>query len=118
MDAGPQRASRAIEDLRLQLAADELAASGVLPGEAAFEASKGLGHVLAERGLLGLELEALRRQARQQRRHAREQISRAARQREVAAAQWAWAVSRLDSAARRDGSGRWATLSAGSGRRA
>lgn len=118
MDASPQQASRAVEEMRLQLAVDRLVADGALPPEAAWAREATLARGLAERGLLGLELEALRREARQQRRHAREQESRAARQREVAAAQWARAISRLDSSASPAGSGRSARASAGSGRRA
>ena len=59
MDAGPHRASRAIEELRLQLAVDKLVADGALPLDTAFEAPSGLERVLGERGLLGLDLEAL-----------------------------------------------------------
>jgi hypothetical protein len=96
MDAGPHRASRAIEELRLQLAVDRLVADGALPPGTAFEASDGLERVLAERGLLGLDLEALKRQARQQRRQARAIQQTAIAQRYAAASQWTQAVRQLD----------------------
>src|SRR6185312_6640553 len=98
MDAGPHRASRAIEELRLQLAVDRLVADGALPLSTAFEAGSGLERVLGERGLLGLDLEALRRQARQQRRHALALQRAAVAQRYAAAGQWARAVTLLDPA--------------------
>jgi hypothetical protein len=98
MDAGPHRASRAIEELRLQLAIDRLVADGALPLSTAFDAPSGLERVLGERGLLGLGLEALRRQARQQRRQARALQRAAVAQRCAAAAQWSRAVTLLDSA--------------------
>ena|SRR5690242_18875258 len=100
MDAGPHRASRAIEELRLQLAVDKLVADGALPLDTAFEAPSGLERVLGERGLLGLDLEALRREARQQRRQALALQRTAVAQRYTAAAQWSRAVTRLDPAAR------------------
>jgi hypothetical protein len=96
MDAGPHRASRAIEELRLQLAVDQLVADGSLPPETAFEASEPLERVLAERGVLGLDLEALKREARQQRRQAVAQQRSARAQRHVAAAQFARVVARIE----------------------
>jgi hypothetical protein len=116
MDAGPQRALRAIEDMRLQLAVDRLVARGELPCEPAFEECATLSHALAERGVLGLDLEALRRQARQQRRQARLQATRALGQRDAAAVQWARAVRLRDGA--RPGSGPTPTPLDGSGPRA
>jgi hypothetical protein len=98
MGAGPHRASRAIEDLRLQLAVDRLVADGALPLGAAFEADSGLERVLAERGLLGLELEAVRREARQQRRHARALQRAAIAQRHAAGTRWTRAIERLNAA--------------------
>jgi hypothetical protein len=117
MDAGPHRALPAIEEMRLQLAVDRLVARGELRCEAAFEDRATLAHALAERGLLGLDLEALRREARQQRRQARAQAAAALRQRDAAAAQWARAV-RLLGAAGRPGNGLDVTAGAGSARRA
>src|SRR4051812_3678400 len=70
MDAGCDRASRAIEELRLQLAVDQLVADGALPLSIAFEGNNGLERTLAERAVLGLGLGALRRGARKQRRQA------------------------------------------------
>jgi hypothetical protein len=96
MDAGPHRASRAIEELRLQLAVDRLVADGALPASTAFEAANGLERVLGERGLLGLDLEALKRQARQQRRQARALQRAAVAQRYAAAEQWTRAIMLLD----------------------
>jgi hypothetical protein len=102
MDSRPQPARRAIEDMRLQLAADRLLQRGSLCPDAAFEAGdEPLHRCLAERCVLGLDLEGLRRQARQQRRHAHEQARAAMAQRDAAAAQWARALSQLDSTARR-----------------
>jgi hypothetical protein len=83
---------------------------------AAFEAASALDRVLAERGLLGLGLEAMRREARQQRRQARAQACEALRQHEQAAAQWARAVSRVGSAARPAASRRFAKSANGSDR--
>jgi hypothetical protein len=100
MDAGPHRASRAIEDLRLQLAVDRLVADGALPTSTAFEAANGLERLLGERGLLGLDLEALKREARQQRRQARALQQAAVAQRSATAAQWTRAVRLLDPADR------------------
>jgi hypothetical protein len=112
---GPQRA---IEELRLQLVAHSLVEHGVLPAQAAFRASDPLEQMLAERGVLGLDLEALRRQARQQRRHAFTQARAACAQREQAARQSARAISRRDSVVRQAGSGRSGTAAAESARRA
>jgi hypothetical protein len=95
MDAGPHRASRAIEELRLQLAVDRLVADGALPPGTAFDAADGLERELGERGLLGLDLEALRRQARQQRRQARALQRSAILQRYAAAQQWTRALTLL-----------------------
>src|SRR5689334_15008331 len=117
MDAGPHRALPAIEEMRLQLAVDRLVARGELRCEAAFEERATLAHALAERGLLGLDLEALGRKARQQRRQARAQGLGARQQRNAAAAQSARAV-RLRGAAGRPGSGLSVTAGAGSARRA
>lgn len=97
-DAGPHRASRAIEELRLQLAVDRLVADGALPLSTAFDSPDGLERLLAERGLLGLDLEALKRQARQQRRQARSVQQTAIAQRYLAAAQWDRVTARLDPA--------------------
>src|SRR3954447_7488268 len=96
MEAGCDRASRAIEELRLQLAVDQLVADGALPLSIAFEADNGLERVLAERGGLGLGLEAVRREARQQRRQALA-LQRDAR-RYAADARRTRAVMRLDPA--------------------
>jgi hypothetical protein len=85
-----------MEEMRLQLAVDQLVADGVLAPSTAFEADSGLERVLGERGLLGLDLEALRREARQQRRQALLHQRRAVAQRQIAASQWARAVTRLD----------------------
>jgi hypothetical protein len=115
MAAGPHRA---IEELRLQLAVDRLVADGALPPSTAFDASNGLERELGERGVLGLDLEALRRQARQQRRHAFRQARAACAQREQAVRQCAQAVSRRDSVVRQAGSGRSGTAAAESARRA
>jgi hypothetical protein len=112
---GPQRA---IEELRLQLAAHRLLERGVLAAQAAFRASDPLEQMLAERGMLGVELEALRREARQQRRHAFRQARAACAQREQAVRQCARAVSRRDSVVRQAGSGRSGTAAAESARRA
>ena len=98
MDAGPHRASRAIEDLRLQLAVDRLVADGALPLSTAFEADNGLERVLAERGVLGLGLEAIRREARQQRRQALVLRRDAIAQRYAAGTRGARAVTPLDPA--------------------
>jgi hypothetical protein len=117
MDAGPHRASRAIEEMRLQLAVDQLVADGALPTESAFLAQSPLERVLSERGVLGLDLEALRRQARQQRRQAIAQGRQAVAQRHVAAAQWARAVSLLPPADR-PGRSRPSAPAGESGRRA
>jgi len=97
MDPRPRRALRAIEDLRLQLVVDRLVAEGALCPEDALSAPGGPERVLAERGVLGLDLEALRRQARQMRRHAVVQQQAALTQRDAASAQWARAVDRLES---------------------
>ena len=96
MDAGPHRASRAIEDMRLQLAVDRLVAGGALAVDSAFEADGTLERLLAERALLGLDLEAIRREARQQRRQALALQRDAVAHRCEAAAQRARAVRRRD----------------------
>jgi hypothetical protein len=74
--------------------------------------------MLAERGVLGVELEALRREARQQRRQAVTQARAAYAQREQAVRQCALAVRRRDSVVRPAGSGRSGTAAAESARRA
>jgi hypothetical protein len=99
MVGGAPTASRRIEDLRLQLAVDRLVASGALAPESALRAPDAFERMLGERGLLGCELEALRRQARQQRRQARVLRLGAVRQRHAAIGQWARAVGMLDAVA-------------------
>jgi hypothetical protein len=92
MDGGAPTASRRIEELRLQMAVDRLVATGALSPEAALHAEGAFERLLAERGLLGCQLEGLRREARQQRRHARAQRLDAMRQCQAAIGQWVRAV--------------------------
>jgi hypothetical protein len=96
MEPASDRALRKIEEMRLQLVVDRLVASGVLRPDAAVRSSEGLERVLGERGLLGLDLDGQRREARQQRRQARRQRLDAVAQRQIAAAQSARVVDILD----------------------
>ena len=91
----PHRAQREIEDMRLQLAVDRLMVSGVLQPELALRSPGGFERMLAERGVLGLDLEAVKRQARQMRCQARTQLQIALTQRDAAAAQWERVISLL-----------------------
>jgi hypothetical protein len=117
MDARPHHsATRAIEDMRLQLVADRLLRCGSLRADAAFDDDEPFHRVLAERGLLGLDLEGVRREARQQRRHAHEQARVAIEQRGATAAQLARTVSQIDRVARPARSDRSATAAGGSAR--
>jgi hypothetical protein len=87
MDPGGHRALREIEEMRLQLVVDRLVASGALKPETAVRSQESLERVLGERGVLGLDLEALRREARQQRLQASRQHRDAVAQRLAATAQ-------------------------------